>query len=206
MNQSLSQAERTANTINKLNEAVIEKLVTLGYSGCTTQKIAAEAGLSTGAIFRHFETLQELIIDTADKLSTWMVDDYHNKIAPLKNKGVFELDTSMEALYDVMQSPMHYAWLELLIASRTNESLREAMQPIVRKNRDYALQRSREYLPDFFVNQPDFEHLLESLLMQIRGDMMHQFALSEQEIKEKGEFHMRYISMMTCSSKSVQPS
>lgn len=206
MNQSLSQAERTANTINKLNEAVIEKLVTLGYSGCTTQKIAAEAGLSTGAIFRHFETLQELIIDTADKLSTWMVDDYHNKIALLKNIGVFELDTSMEALYDVMQSPMHYAWLELLIASRTNESLREAMQPIVRKNRDYALQRSREYLPDFFVNQPDFEHLLESLLMQIRGDMMHQFALSEQEIKEKGEFHMRYISMMTWSSKSVQPS
>jgi AcrR family transcriptional regulator len=49
------QALKSAQTRARLIEATIRCIVKLGYAGTTTPQVAAEAGLSRGAMLHHFE-------------------------------------------------------------------------------------------------------------------------------------------------------
>lgn len=194
MSTGLSQKERSAAMIERLNKATIESLVEVGYSKSTTQKIATTANVSTGAIFRHFGTLQDLLVDTADKLSVWMVDDYHDKIASV-NKDQFDLELSLEKLREVMYSPMHYAWLELLLASRTDATLRERLIPIIKHNRNYTAERAKSHLPEVLAENPDYELILENIILLVRGQMIDDFTRSEKKLKERNDFQLRFSAI-----------
>ncbi len=194
MSTGLSQKERSAAMIERLNKATIESLVEVGYSKSTTQKIATTANVSTGAIFRHFGTLQDLLVDTADKLSVWMVDDYHDKIASV-NKDQFDLELSLEKLREVMYSPMHYAWLELLLASRTDATLKERLIPIIKHNRNYTAERAKSHLPEVLAENPDYELILENIILLVRGQMIDDFTRSEKKLKERNDFQLRFSAI-----------
>src|SRR5919112_801628 len=71
-----TQAERRAGTIGALLEATVACLATRGYAGTSTAAVCAAAGVSQGALFRHFPTRQALLVATAQHVSSRNVEAF----------------------------------------------------------------------------------------------------------------------------------
>jgi AcrR family transcriptional regulator len=65
-----TQAQRREGTIGALLEATVTCLTERGYAATSTAAVCAEAGVSQGALFRHFPTRQALLVATAEHVAT----------------------------------------------------------------------------------------------------------------------------------------
>lgn len=69
---------RTASGAQLILEAVVRVLVHDGLDGLSVRRVAAEAGVSIGAVQHHFPTKDSLLVAAADHVSTqfqWRADD-----------------------------------------------------------------------------------------------------------------------------------
>ena len=65
----------------RIVEAAIDSLVELGYAGSSTIAISQRAGVSQGAIFRHFPTRAALMAVVADKVGTDLILSFQQRFA-----------------------------------------------------------------------------------------------------------------------------
>lgn len=182
-----TQADRKQQMILRLKQAVIDALVEDGYGSSTIQKIATRAGVSQGAIFRHFPTREDLIVATADTLSEWMIDDYRSK-AEKQSAAEIDVDHLLKLLHDIINSRFHYAWMELMIAVRTDANLKLRLKPIFKRNLKGNHDLAREIFPDSLSNHPEFTQTVDAVVMLFRGQIMDQFIFSKRELKQRHEF------------------
>ena len=61
-----TQAERSAATRALLLEAAIASLASVGWANTTTTEVCRRAGVSQGALFKHFPTKTELLCRAAE--------------------------------------------------------------------------------------------------------------------------------------------
>lgn len=118
-----TQAERTAMTTEKLLEATVGSLVERGYRGTSTPEICRRAGVSRGAQLHHYPTKESLVGAAVEHLLTQRVSELQSRLggAPA---GVLDLDDAAGFLWKVYTGDTFYAWLELVVAARTDEDLR----------------------------------------------------------------------------------
>lgn len=69
-----TQAERRTETINKILDASITCLCEMGYAKASTIQIARTAGVSQGAIFRHFDSRVALMSATGVQIANRFLD------------------------------------------------------------------------------------------------------------------------------------
>ena len=63
------QAERREETIARLLDAAEVVVGAAGYAHTTVAAVCAEAGLSQGALFRHFPHRRSLLVATAERVA-----------------------------------------------------------------------------------------------------------------------------------------
>lgn len=125
--QRRSQAERRDATIGRLVEATVTCLTTRGYAATSTAAVCTEAGLSQGALFRHFPTRQALLVATAEHVAEQLVAAFATVAEPADDvAGLTRLLTHLRA---VVLSPANQTWRELLVAARSDAALRTALLP-----------------------------------------------------------------------------
>jgi AcrR family transcriptional regulator len=123
-----TQAQRREGTIGALLDATVTCLAERGYAGTSTAAVCAEAGVSQGALFRHFPTRQALLVATAEHVATRQVEAFR----ALDARGVDTVDEMTAVLghlRGLVLSPVNQTWRELLVAARADESLRTALLP-----------------------------------------------------------------------------
>ncbi len=64
-----TQAERSAAMRARLLDATIECLVTYGYAGTTTPRVAELAGVTRGAQIHHFRSKEDLVVAAIEHLA-----------------------------------------------------------------------------------------------------------------------------------------
>ncbi|QND83955.1 AcrR family transcriptional regulator [Chromobacterium vaccinii] len=119
-----TQQSRRESTIGKLVEAAIECLLESGYHGTSVQLICGRAGVSQGALFRHFATKNELMQPVGRKV----VDDIFESALSLAAQlpaGMSEEERIIALMKALVMSPRHIVLLELLMAARTTPDLRD---------------------------------------------------------------------------------
>lgn len=123
-----TQAERRAATIDRLVGASIAVLAESGYAGASVKAICDRAGVSQGALFRHFETRLELLVHVVDAIGTRNIESF------IRAAGITEaawtldrLDDFVRVLRDVSRSTTHAAWREVVAAARIHPDLAEAV-------------------------------------------------------------------------------
>ncbi|MCP1291889.1 MULTISPECIES: TetR/AcrR family transcriptional regulator [Chromobacterium] len=119
-----TQQSRRESTIGKLVEAAIECLLEFGYHGTSVQLICSRAGVSQGALFRHFATKNELMLPVGRKV----VDDIFEaglKLAAEMSSTMPEEERIVALMKALVLSPRHIVLMELLMAARTTADLRE---------------------------------------------------------------------------------
>jgi AcrR family transcriptional regulator len=119
-----TQAERTASTRERLLEATVRSLAELGYRGTSTTEICKRAGVSRGAQLHHYPTKQELVAAAVDHLLGKRVSELRERLASAP-QGVLDLADAAAMLWTIYTGDTFYAWLELVVAARTDLELQK---------------------------------------------------------------------------------
>jgi AcrR family transcriptional regulator len=129
MSRSSLQEERSAETRRRLLEAAVACLHERGYTGTTTTEIAGRAGVSRGAQVHHFRHKGELVIGALEYICARRLAELEYAFEELPLGGMeFRLSTLIDLMWSGFRGASFYAWLELVVASRTEPMLRAAVR------------------------------------------------------------------------------
>jgi AcrR family transcriptional regulator len=127
--QRRTQAQRRAGTIAALFDATVRCLTDRGYAATSTAAVCAEAGVSQGALFRHFPTRQALLVATAEHVATRNVEAFRAATEGVAVDTADEVADVLGHLRAAVLSPANQTWRELLVAARSDADLRTALLP-----------------------------------------------------------------------------
>lgn len=125
-----TQAERRAETTQKLLDATELCLAKRGYGGTTTSAICKSAGVSQGALFRHFPTRLHVIAAATRAIGERNIQ----ALRTLEDFGgtSLALERMVSFVRETARSDAHAAWHEVMVAARTDTELRGAVSSILR--------------------------------------------------------------------------
>lgn len=120
-----TQAERRASSRARLIDATLACLAELGYAGASLPEIVRRAGLSNGGLWRHFRS-------KADLLAAASIEAERRLLAAAPQRPVLRapdeaIDGVIEQILEWSQQPEMVAIIELLLASRADPLLHEAL-------------------------------------------------------------------------------
>lgn len=116
----------------RLLQATVDCLVDHGYAGTTTTAVVKRAGVSRGAILHHFPTKADLVATAVEYVLDRRNEDFKINFSRLpRDEGLME--AVLEALWKEVNGPTFHAWLELIVASRTDPALKTKVNVIARK-------------------------------------------------------------------------
>ena len=166
-----TQSERSSATRQLILEAAIRCLVELGYAATSTTAIQSRAGVSRGALTHQFPSKQGLMIAAIDHFAEVTLVSVPESLlgAP---PGPERVEWILKRMWEVFDSDLFMAALELWAASRTDPALRDALlesEPVLGR-------RHRELLAPAFGESisihPGFRRAYEAVLLQMRGAVL----------------------------------
>jgi AcrR family transcriptional regulator len=122
------QAERSADTRFKLIEAAIVCLHRTGYSATTVSTVAAEAGVSRGAMTHQFPAKTDLMLAVVQHVFEQDSSFYAETIATMEPKAF--LIGLPEMMWGVISRPAGIAVIEIMLASRSEPGLGERLREL----------------------------------------------------------------------------
>jgi AcrR family transcriptional regulator len=126
---SALQEERSAETRRRLLDATVACLFERGYAGTTTTEIASRAGVSRGAQLHHFPKKDELVVSALEHVFELRLSEMSAAIAePPPGSREHRIGVIIDAMWPMFKGPTFCAWLELVVASRTDPALNDAVR------------------------------------------------------------------------------
>jgi AcrR family transcriptional regulator len=163
-----TQQERKEATRRRLLDSTLECLVEQGYAQTTTQAVAQRAGLSQGAIFKHFATKAELLAAAAEHLFPRLIAEYREKLTHLP-QGEERVARSIQLLWSLYHRPELLAVLELYMAARTDRELASALGSVDPPHRRSLHRAARQLFPEAAASHPEFDAFIELVLSAVQG-------------------------------------
>ncbi|HLK36755.1 MAG TPA: TetR/AcrR family transcriptional regulator [Polyangiaceae bacterium] len=133
----------------RLLEATVDCLYELGYARTTTIEVAARAGVSRGAQLHHFSTKERLVEVALRHLFDKRTEEFREAFAAVPS-GADRLSSAIDILWDKLSNRAFYAWLELVVAARTDEALRPAMTELAAR----FTEQVHAIVEEFFAPRP----------------------------------------------------
>jgi AcrR family transcriptional regulator len=163
-----SQPERRAATRARLLAATQAALVERGYAGATTTEICRRAGVSQGALFKHFASKGELLAASAEQLFANLIDAYRDTLPRLV--GVQDRAAAAVALlWDVFEDARLLAAIELYAAARTDRELARRLAPVAARHGENLRRLAHELFPEAAVRNLDFDAVVSVVVQAIQG-------------------------------------
>ena len=125
-----TQQQRREATVAQLLDAGIATIIEVGYARASAKTIARRAGVSDGALFRHFDTMGDFMAATAHEALRRQLDAFAKRVAEIPDNQP-ALAAVLEVLRDITRSPTNTVLYELLIAARTDDKLRTTLQDVL---------------------------------------------------------------------------
>jgi AcrR family transcriptional regulator len=124
-----SQEERSAQTRARLLAATFDCLVQLGYAGTSTPEVLRRSGISRGAMLHHFPTKADLVCAAVDYVFQRQLQEFADGFGQLDAEDITQ-EAIVDLLWEKLQGPSFYAWLELVVAARTDKLLLARVQEV----------------------------------------------------------------------------
>lgn len=179
-----TQQERREATVAALLDASIATIVEVGYARASAKVIAARAGVSDGALFRHFDTMGAFMAATAHEVLRRQLELFDKRVAEIPAE-VPALEAVLTVLRDVTANSSNAVVYELLIAARTDDKLRVTLQQVLAEYSAKICDAAR-VLPgaDAFPAEL-FPNLVALLTNTFDGAAIVRAVLPQPEIEEK---------------------
>lgn len=174
-----TQAERREATIGKLVQATLESLARLGYAGTSTSAICKRAGVSSGGLFRHFDTRMDLIV-----AATEQVGKAHIRAIEALRDQDYDVETILRLAREITRSDPHAAWHEVMVAARTDAELRDAVNPVLARYEGALHDLARSLLPEGHPDPRSAEVLVMSVLHMFDSEAVTRRVHSSVDVEE----------------------
>src|SRR5437879_4429977 len=142
-----TNAERSAATQTRLLDATIECLVELGWAATSTTEVVRRAGVSRGAQVHHFPTKEDLVLAALDYLLERRLRAFEAAFADLPADQRSPAN-AMRLLFAHCFGETFEAWLELVMAARTDAAVHERFVQLEEQFFENALATFRGMFPD----------------------------------------------------------
>jgi AcrR family transcriptional regulator len=162
----------------RLLDATIDCLVTYGYAGTTTHRIAQQAGVTRGAQIHHFRAKEDLVVAAIEHLAHQRAEKAIGDVAMIR-ENPDTVTAILDFLWSLHQGPFFVATIELWIASRTDRVLAaqiERVEPVVTAGVFAAIV---QILPDQAA-QKELRHAAYTTMDAIRGLLIASFVDGDQ--------------------------
>jgi len=163
-----SQQERRDGTQRELIEATLTCLTELGHARTTTSEIVRVAGVSQGALFKHFASKAELLSAAVEQLFEELVSGYQQHLRALPS-GAATPAAAFELLWSIFTGPRLAIAFELYVVARTDPSLQKALLPVVGHHRAMLAQHARTLFPAAAEATPDFDAWDDLMMCSMEG-------------------------------------
>jgi AcrR family transcriptional regulator len=160
----LTQDEKTAETRRRLLDSAIVCLIERGYANTTTSEVAERAGLSRGAQLYHFPRKEELLTSAVDHLFHLMFSEMKEKVGRLGNANDRRA-VAIDLLWEIANGPLATAWIELVVASRTDSYLRGAVTAVNDRMAEFIDQSFKELFPRPESAGADYELIPQMVIL-----------------------------------------
>jgi AcrR family transcriptional regulator len=168
-----TQAERSAAMRTRLLDATIECLVTYGYAGTTTPRVAELAGVTRGAQIHHFRSKEDLVVAAIEHLAQQRAQGAIREIGRVEASSD-PVSMVLEFLWEAHQGPMFVATVELWVAARTDDVLAahiERVEPLVNSTLISAI---AQLVPDHAMRK-DLRNFVYTAMDALRGILLNSF-------------------------------
>ncbi|MDC8996791.1 TetR/AcrR family transcriptional regulator [Mycobacterium marinum] len=125
-----TQQQRREETVARLLQASIDTIVEVGYARASAAIITKRAGVSVGALFRHFETMGDFMAATAYEVLRRQLDTFTKQVAEIPADRP-ALEAALAILRDITAGATNAVLYELMIAARTDDKLKETLQHVL---------------------------------------------------------------------------
>ncbi|OMB92085.1 TetR family transcriptional regulator [Mycobacterium colombiense] len=122
-----TQQQRREETVGRLIDACIATIIEVGYAKASAAVIAKRAGVSVGALFRHFDTMGDFMAATASEVLRRQLESFTKGVAEIPADRP-ALQAVLEILRELTSGPTNAVIYELTVAARTDEKLRDTLQ------------------------------------------------------------------------------
>ena len=163
-----TRAEQRDASRQRLLDAAFECIVELGYSGASTLVIAQRAGVSSGALFNHFPTKDDLLCATVHDLYVRFTGELNPTLLTEASTSERPVERIVDILWDALQSPPMQALYELFAAARTNAHLRAELGAVEPENAEAIFAFTRVLFPEA-ADWPGLRGLMGLVLSSLQG-------------------------------------
>jgi AcrR family transcriptional regulator len=168
--------ERSQVTRGKLVEAAAGCLVDLGYAGAATAAVAKRAGVSQGALFKHFPSKADLLAACLEDVLANFVDCFQNELRRTPDLPLPErVAPAVAALWRIFRAPGMRAVFEVYVAARTDATLAAQLEPILTRHRDAIRSEGRRLFPEL-PPRPEFDEAVDAVVYAMQGVALGLFA------------------------------
>jgi AcrR family transcriptional regulator len=122
-----TQQQRREETVGRLLDACIDTIIEVGYARASAAVITKRAGVSVGALFRHFDTMGDFMAATASEVLRRQLESFTKSVAEIPSDGP-GLEAALAILRDITVGPTNAVIYELTVAARTDEKLKATLQ------------------------------------------------------------------------------
>jgi len=136
-------------------------------------------GVSQGAIFKHFPNKSLLIAASVELLFAELIADFRRALGRVGRRGD-RLRQAIAILWPIFREPRLQAAWELYLAARTDDDLRGALAPVLRRHRG-ALRDEAARLFPAAAARPDFSASVDALLNALQGAALGAVPLPDPE-------------------------
>jgi AcrR family transcriptional regulator len=175
------QQARAHATRARLVEAAAECLSASGYQGTTTQSVAVRAGVSQGALFKHFPSKASLLSASVAHVLGRLVVAFANDPAlstitllPIEQR----IGPAVRALFKIFRRDEMQAVFEVYMAARTEPSLGEALGPILEHHRLRILEQADKIFPEM-ASAPAFAPAVDAVVYAMQGVIIGMFTADD---------------------------
>ncbi|MGO9452575.1 MAG: TetR/AcrR family transcriptional regulator [Candidatus Binataceae bacterium] len=164
----LKQDEKSAETRRRLLDAAILCLIERGYANTTGSEIAERAGLSRGAQLYHFPTKEELLTKAVEHLFELMFGEMRERVE--QNSGQADRQSvAIDLIWEMANGPLYQAWLELMIASRTDAYLRDSIRGVNTRLTEFVQKTFRGIFTPATCGIPNFDLVPVMIVLMMEG-------------------------------------
>lgn len=125
-----TQQQRREETVARLLQASIDTIIEVGYARASAAVITKRAGVSVGALFRHFETMGDFMAATAYEVLRRQLETFTKQVAEIPADRP-ALPAALTILRDTTAGSTNAVLYELMVAARTDEKLKETLQNVL---------------------------------------------------------------------------
>lgn len=199
-----TQGERRAETVGKLLEATIDAIVDLGYAGATTREICDRAGVSQGGLFRHFATRKELIVAAVERLNEVQLQQLTVLLSSHPESTRHDTLERMRVVRATIREPQSMAFLEVLLAARTEPDLTDELRSVLARQ-DEAMLAAVSTHPLFGSLASESQRVwLDISRRMLEAEALWQAAVPEPELDDaKLDALVSLLSLLEASDRAA---